>query len=259
MLNSKIFLGRVRHRRYSPHEHEFSYKMFMLYLDLDELPALFDPYLFWSASRFNLAWFNRKHHLGDASKPLKQSVIKLVHDKTGITLSGPIRVLTHLSYFGYGFNPASFYYCYNKQGTSVDVIVVEVNNTPWGEQFCYVLPVSEAKNDGNVYKFELEKEFHVSPFNPMDHHYAWNFNEPGSQLSVHMTNVKGTEKVFDATLALTAKEISSRTLGQVLFQFPFMTVKVISAIYYQAFKLWLKRTPLYAHPDKITSPLTKGK
>lgn len=254
MLNSKIFLGRVRHRRYIPHEHEFSYKMFMMYLDLDELPTLFDSYLFWSASRFNLAWFNRKHHLGKASTQLKQSVVDLVYDKKGIKLTGPIRLLTHLSYFGYGFNPASFYYCYNEDGTSVEVIIVEVNNTPWGEQYCYVLPVNTDKEAGGIHKFELEKEFHVSPFNPMEHHYAWNFNEPGSQLSVHMTNFQGAEKIFDATLALTAKEITSRNLSMVLIQFPLMTVKVIGAIYYQAFKLLLKRTPLYTHPDKVTLP-----
>lgn len=259
MLNSKIFLGRVRHRRYIPHEHEFSYNMFMMYLDLDELDTLFDLHLLWSAHRFNLAWFNRKHHLGDSSIPLKKSVIDLVYEKKGIKLTGPIRVLTHLSYFGYGFNPASFYYCYNKEGTSVDVIVVEVNNTPWGEQFCYVLPVIKDQEKVGIHKFELEKEFHVSPFNPMDHHYAWNFNEPGSQLSVYMANFKGTEKVFDATLGLTSKEITSRNLSRVLFQFPLMTVKVIGAIYYQAFKLLLKRTPLYTHPEKITSPLRKGK
>ena len=129
-MHSKIYVGQVNHKRYLPHEHGFSYRMFMMYLDLDELPSLFDRFLFWSAKRFNLAYFNRKQHMGDEKQSLKQCVLDLVFKQASIKLNGPVRLLTHLSYFGYGFNPASFYYCFDEKGETVEAIVVEVNNTP---------------------------------------------------------------------------------------------------------------------------------
>ena len=114
-MYSKLFVGQVRHRRFVPHEHAFNYNMFMMYLDLDELPNLFDRFLLWSAHHFNLAYFARKDHMGDEQQSLKQSVINLVKEKAGIEVDGPVRLLTHLRYFGYGFNPVSFYYCFDKQ------------------------------------------------------------------------------------------------------------------------------------------------
>lgn len=249
-MNSKLFVGQVSHQRFTPKKHTFNYKMFMMYLDLDELPELFDPFLLWSARRFNLAYYSRQDHMGDAQQPLKQAVIDLVKEKSGISLTGPIRLLTHLRYFGYGFNPVSFYYCFDEKDEHLQAIVAEVNNTPWGEQHCYVLPIGPEQQNSNQYKFELKKVFHVSPFNPMDHDYAWFFSLQ-QHLTVHMENWKNGEKVFDATLALKAQEINSKNLARALINFPLMTAKVGFSIYYQALKLFLKRTPLYTHPNKI--------
>ena len=89
-MHSRLYVGQVRHRRFLPHEHAFHYRMFMLYLDLDELPSLFDRFMLWSARRFNLAWFTRRDHLGDSNQPLKQAVQQLVKQQTGIQLDGPV-------------------------------------------------------------------------------------------------------------------------------------------------------------------------
>ncbi len=258
-MHSKLFVGQVSHRRFTPHEHAFDYQMFMMYLDLDELPSLFDQFLLWSARRFNLAYFTRKDHMGDKQKPLKQSVIDLVKDKTGIKLNGPIRLLTHLRYFGYGFNPVSFYYCFDEHDMKLQAIVAEVNNTPWGEQHCYVLPIEKKQQELNHYKFKLDKQFHVSPFNPMDHNYEWVFTHKEQHLNIYMENWKNNEKVFYANLSLNAQIMSKRNLAHALFQFPLMTAKVSTSIYYQALKLLFKRTPLYTHPDKLLTEASKNK
>lgn len=258
-MNSKLFVGRVSHRRYTPHEHSFYYKMFMMYLDLDELPSLFDRFLLWSARGFNVAYFNRKDHMGDTHQPLKQSVIDLVHKQSGICLNGPIRLLTHLRYFGYGFNPVSFYYCFNETGEQLQVIVAEVNNTPWGEQHYYVLPVKGKQHELKQYKFELNKEFHVSPFHAMDQNYKWFFTHNQHHVNVHMENWKNKEKIFIANLSLEAKAVNGKNLAYALINFPLMTLKVSVSIYYQALKLLLKRTPLYTHPDKLIADSAKNK
>lgn len=249
-MESCIFEGRVKHTRRLPVRHAFSYRMFMMYLDLDELPALFDSYWLWSARRPALARFRREDHLGDPRLPLADCVRDLVAERSGRRPTGPIRLLTHLSYFGYCFNPVSFYYCYDEQGQSVEAIVAEVNNTPWGERHCYVLPAAASEQPGPALRFRPAKEMHVSPFMDMDVDYDWSFSPPGRALRVYMANDRDGERLFDAGILLARREIGSAALARVLGLYPLMTLRVITAIHWQALKLWLKRVPVYLHPAK---------
>ena len=222
----------------------------MMYLDLSELPGVFDGKLLWSARRPAIAWFRRADYLGDASMPLADAVRNLVERKTGTKPSGPIRLLTHLRYFGYVTNPVSFYYVYDDSETQVDTIVAEVNNTPWDERYPYVLSSDQDVGSGSNKRFQLNKEFHVSPFMDMDMKYDWRFTEPASRLVVHMENHTMEGKLFDATLVMRRQEITSSSLSLALARYPVMTAQVIAGIYWQAMRLYLKRIPFYAHPAK---------
>lgn len=253
-MKSCIYEGQVRHRRFAPRRHEFSYGLYLMYIDLDELPALFDGFSLWSSRRFNLAWFRRADHLGDPDQPLDRVVRDTVEASTGLRPVGPIRLLTHFRYLGYGFNPVSFYYCFNKQDERVEAIVCEVNNTPWGEQHVYVLPEKDNMGRGEHMQFRRSKEFHVSPFMPMDIEYDWRFNKPGEYLNVHMENHREGVKLFDATLKLERLSMNSFNLARVLVQYPWITVKVVAGIYFEALRLWLKKTPFYSHPDNKEAP-----
>ena len=162
MSESCLYVGSVRHRRHTPRAHAFRYPLFLAYLDLAELDTVFRGRWLWSARRFALAWFRRRDHLGSPAMPLDQAVRDLVERHSGRRPQGPIRLLTHLRYFGYCFNPVSFYYCFDAQGEQVETVVAEVNNTPWGERHCYVL-------DGEPrLRYRTSKAMHVSPFMPMD-------------------------------------------------------------------------------------------
>ncbi len=249
-MKSCIYEGRVRHRRFTPAENGFSYSLFMLYLDLAELPALFDRHWLWSARRFNLAWFRRADHMGDPAVPLATAVRDLVQAETGRRPAGPIRLLTHLRYFGYGFNPVSFYYCFDRQDQRVETIVAEVNNTPWGERHCYVLDERLNEGHGSNKRYRFDKRFHVSPFMEMALDYDWRFNTPADRLAVHMANWKNGARLFDATLTLERKAVGAPVLARTLATHPFMTGKVIAMIYWQALKLWWKRVPFHTHPTK---------
>jgi hypothetical protein len=224
----------------------------MMMLDLAETDTVFKKRWLWSTRGFNLAWFRRKDHLGDPAKPLADEVRRLVREQTGRAPQGPIRLLTHLRYFGYCFNPVSFYYCYDASASRVETIVAEVNNTPWGEQHCYVLPESMNQGHGAHKRYAFDKVLHVSPFMEMELQYDWRFSEPQRQLNVHMQNTKHSEqanlKVFDATLALARQPVTAFNLAKVLVKYPFMTFKVTLGIYYQALKLWLKGVTTYDHP-----------
>ena len=240
-----------------PAPHSFSYRMFMMYLDLDELPELFNGRWLWSARRAALARFRRQDHMGSPEISLGQAVRDLVKSQTGEEPDGPIRLLTHLRYFGHVFNPVSFYYCFDKEDQYVETIVAEVNNTPWGEQHCYVLPQSDNHGQGKHSRFSPKKVMHVSPFMEMDVDYDWRFKQPGESLTVHMENARKGEKIFDATLDLQRREISGASLAKVLMSFPLMTMKVVAAIHWQALRLWLKSVPVHDHPNKGQTSLEK--
>jgi DUF1365 family protein len=222
-MQSCIYHGQVRHRRFAPIPHTFRYPPFMMYLDLDELPTLFKGRWLWSVERSAPARFRRRDHFGDPQVPLAQAVREIVERQTGHEPQGPIRLLTHLRYFGYCFNPVSFYFCHDSTGSHVETIVAEITNTPWGERYCYVLndPHDEAHDTKKRYRFH--KTFHVSPFMSMDVDYDWRFLAPGKQLVIHMGNRKAGSKFFDATLTLTRREISGPTLAWCLIRYPFMT------------------------------------
>ena len=248
-MNSAIYTGLVTHKRYRPIHHQFHYRVFMMYLDLDELDDLFKSQWFWSVEKKNIASFHRINHLGNPNIPLKQSVVDLVYDRVGLVLEGPVCLLTHLRYWGYGFNPVSFYYCYDKTGQHLEVIVAEINNTPWGEQHCYVLNIPQKRLHQNHHHFVFPKAFHISPLMPMELTHDWWFSTPKNQLRVHMNNIQDQEKIFTAHLHLQKKKLNREHLAQVLIHYPFMTAKVIGAIYWQSLRTWLKGAPFYSHPS----------
>lgn len=254
-LASAIYRGSVQHRRHSPHAHAFNYSMAMLYLDLAEVEQVFADRWLWSNEHRNLAQFRRRDYLGDASIPLAEAVRMRVAEAIGRVPSGPIRLLTHLRYFGHSFNPVSFYYCFEADGSTLDVVVAEITNTPWKERHAYVLPVSIAERHGAAFSWKFAKAFHVSPFMPMDRDYAWRLSTPEHRLLIHMNvldRAAGAPREFDATLTLEREPVSALNLARVLLRFPLMTTRIVGAIHWHALRLWLKRNPVHDHPDKAT-------
>lgn len=222
----------------------------MMYLDLSELDNVFAKRWLWSTRRPAFARFDRGNYFGDRDVPLDTSVRGLVKDKTGTRPTGPIRLLTNLSYFGYCFNPISIYYCFDASDKRVETIVAEVSNTPWGEKHCYVLPEDQNSGSELARRFQVDKALHVSPFMPMAMSYHWLLTQPSEDLVVRIQSRSGEDPLFGATLNLKRQNITGPALATVLIRYPLMTMKVILAIHWQALKLWVKGCPVVPHPNK---------
>jgi DUF1365 family protein len=224
MSMSCLYEGHVRHRRHVAPREELRHRLCLAYLDLDELPELFDGSLLWSARRPAVAYFRRADYLGPRELPLTEAVRELVHERASVELDGPIRLLTHVRCFGHCFNPVSFYYCFDAAGEAVRAIVADVTNTPWGERHANVLPVAERApgEPRGVVRGELAKALHVSPLMGMDHTYDWRLTEPRERLSVHISSTRAGERepLFDATLSLRRRELDARSLSRALLRDP---------------------------------------
>jgi len=253
-MNSAIYEGLVRHRRSTPKRHEFSYKVFMMYVDLDELPSILKLSRLWSCSRWALARFKREDFHGDPAKPLKEAIVETIESHCGEIFDGRICMLSNWRYFGINMNPLTTYYCFDRAGTLV-YILAEVNNTPWNERRAYFLDgrksITHDKDQRHV-EVAFDKDFSVSPFHPLDMRYLWRSSVPGKVLSIHIENSLHEKKVFDATLSLRRRELSSSRMREILICYPFMTVKIVCAIYWQALRLFFKGVP-FLGKDKLSS------
>ncbi len=252
-LASALYVGHVQHRRFAPVANAFRYPLYLMYMDLAEIDEVFAMHPLYAAWRANVAALRRRDHLGPEGRSLDEAVRDLVGESGNARPAGPIRLLSHLRYWGHCFNPVSFYYCFDAAAERVETIVAEVHNTPWHERHCYVLPAWRARRRGRWMQFALAKQFHVSPFMDMDQDYDWRFTPPGETLGVYMQTFESGRRLFDAKLRLRRQELTRSGMTGVLIRYPLMTVKVVAAIHFQALRLWWKGAPFFAHPAKRQS------
>ena len=244
-MNSSLCLGWISHRRLTPRLHAFRYRIGMFYLDLDEQTWLLGlSRWLWRWRLAPLSWRETDYlpALTRQGEPLAHAARLLVGQALGQMPEGPVHLLTQLRCWGVSFNPVSFYFCHDRDG-HLAAILLEVRNTPWRERFHYVLPVQ-----GNQAKsFAMDKAFHVSPFMPMDMAYHLQFFLDEEQVRIHMENWQGACRIFQADLALRRQPLDRKALHQYILAFPWMSLRTVLAIYWQALRLLLKRTPIHNH------------
>ena len=213
-LNSALFTGSVRHRRYHPVDNHIEYRAFMLWLNLDEADTVFSKTSLWGTGPWSLArfcrgdYFKLKDHKStdttNSTQDLKDHVCCAFERDTGVR-PHTICMMTNLRYFGYLINPVTFYYAYDAQENLLGLIS-EITNTPWDERFHYTLianqPTSKSverrgikadhvhskagESSSKRYRYVFDKVFHVSPFNPLDMTYVWSMPEITDQCFIHM-------------------------------------------------------------------------
>jgi DUF1365 family protein len=242
--------GELMHTREVPKRHQFGYQAFMVYFDIAEADTFLQGLPFCGYEKF--AWLSlwRKNHYCERDETLDASIRLFIKGRTGLSPAGKIFLLTQLACLGFCFNPISIYVVYKKESAEIDMLVLEVTNTPWGECHRYLLhtPVSVRQD---VYTYHFKKNLHVSPFMAMDYDYKLTMKIVTGRIHFYMESLRQEKKHFSASLALQTAALNKANLRQVLWRFPLTQFKVSLGIYWQALRLWLKGLKIYTHPKNI--------
>lgn len=263
-MTSLLYVGRVSHTRFLPVTHGFGYPLFLACVDLDEdFQSALWPLSAVMAFRESDHYKNKE---GGTEGSLAEKTFQLLRERTKGSfrpslLTHRVLLVTHLCYFGYCFNPVSFYYVQRRKDCKIDAIVAEVSNTPRNEMQCYVLhPKSvdikeskegRSKGDATGINYIFQKTFHVSPFMDMEHIYDWTFWEfdaPNKPIYISTSMIKQGKTYFNAYVDVIPRTMNPFMLAWQLIRFPVYCLLIQLWIHYEAFWLFFKGVAFVPHP-----------
>ncbi len=250
-MTSSIYNGSVIHKRFKPKVHHFKYEVFSLFIDLSELNNLEKKITLFSYNRFNLVSFYDKDHGARDGSSLIEWVKKNLKENNILFEDIKIKLLCYPRILGYVFNPLSIFYVYDKREKLISILY-EVKNT-FGEQHTYIF---EVKEDKKLFHHNCNKKFHVSPFIGMDCHYFFKTLKPCEKISIIIDQYQTNEKILYASQDGKRVDFNNKELLKSYLKHPLMTLKIISAIHFEAFKLWTKGIKFIKKKFKIKNNIT---
>ena len=245
-MKPALYVGSISHQRHIPRQHRFSYPFFMWLLNLDELSLLQDQGWWFSSRRFALSRFHRPDYFGNPEIPLHNSIKKRMKELTGHEVKGQVCGLINLRTLGLYFSPVNFYFAFD-QDQKFSHFLAEVSNIPWNQRHQYAYYIDST---GTVPS--QKKQFHVSPFNHLDQTYQWHVEPPGEKINIGLRIDDERGHIFSASLALERHAFERRTIRTQLLKKPVMTVSIVTAIYWQALKIYLKGIPYIPYKKETT-------
>jgi len=242
-LRSCIYKGVVGHRRFSPKKHSFKYNVFLLAIDLDELPRLKKLGPWFKSNKFAPLNFKCRDYLAHKTEVTKQHVWEKIQSLGATKRPERVLFVGQLRCFGLYFSPINMYYCFD-ENDRLTYLLAEVSNTPWNQRYYYLVPITKGK-------MISDKTFHVSPFMDLNMKYQWVIKTPSETLNLHIQNIHSDsgDKLFDASLMMNKIPFTNLNLFTCILSTPIMTLKTLIGIYWQALKLFIKKVPYIAPPS----------
>ncbi len=248
-----LYPSRVMHRRLVAPLYRFVYRLFYLLLDVDRVGELHARLRLFSHNRFNLVSFHDHDHCGGEPGTLRARAERMLAAE-GVRLEGGrIRLLCLPRVLGFAFNPIAVWYCEHRDG-SLRAVIAEVRNT-FGERHCYLL-ASGGRPLTYEGQYEKDKCFHVSPFMDLVGRYAFRFSEPGETVRVLIHETREGVPILDAALAGERAALTDTSLLGQVAAMPWMTLKVVAGIHWEALKLWLRGAKFHRKPEPPTPEFT---
>lgn len=244
-----LYSGTVMHARLQPFGHRFEYKVFSLLLDIDRLDEAQKASKFFSINRRNVASFYEADHIdARVSEPARgiRTYIDTLYERAGIKRPARVELLAYPRMFGHAFNPISLYYGYDDSG-ALTAMIYEVRNT-FGERHTYVCAVEQGELTDAGLRQSRTKLFHVSPFIGMKARYDFRLVPPAERLNFRIMEHDENGPLLSATFHATAEPLTSKSLGLALLRIPFLGVKIVAGIHFEALRLWVKGAKFHRSP-----------
>ncbi|TDR22689.1 DUF1365 domain-containing protein [Marinicella litoralis] len=240
--------GFVIHNRLKPNAHRFKYDMCWCVFDLNHLDQWMASAKYWRHNAWSIFSLKDTDYINSEQSPIIDKVKKYLETQTQEKFNGQVYLFTHPRFLGYGFNSVSFYFCY--QNNQLVHIVSEINNTPWGEKKLYLHACQSVQQSSlGHHCFEFKKQFHISPFVGMDIDYSWDFYVDDKSLKVKMKLMQDGVNILNVILDTKITPRMDNKTHKFPFKLLFQPWKMAAGIYWQAFKLWIKKVPFYSHPQ----------
>lgn len=247
MIHSSLYTAKVMHHRLAPKKHSFWYRVYLFYLDLDEIEALSKRYFWFGLNRFNLFSFRFSDHLeilektnpaGAPAAPVKEQLRAYLLQNDVVLGNGKVMLLTNLAVLGYNFNPVSFYFCFDEKGVPL-CAVAEISNT-FREMKLFFIGREDL--EAGCFRQRAQKYFYVSPFIDMDTYFDFKLQVPEETLNIKIDDYdqQGT-RFFISTLTGDQRVFNTRNALRYFFSIPLIPLRVMWLIHWQAFLLWRKK------------------
>ena len=249
-LKSAFYIGKIFHKRCAPKVHQFTYPLYMMLVDLDEVEQLHHQHWWFSNKRWAPLELKESDYfkgIDQTNAPAQQTKLKqkslLIAQNLGADISNITRVamLAQLRCFGIYFSPVNFFFLY--QDETAKYLLAEVSNTPWNKKHCYLIDLQQPQPS--------QKCFHVSPFMDLNMDYHWQIQAPDEHTSIGIENWRSQELLFSALFSAKKYSITTHSIFKVLLQWPLVSLSILKGIYWQASKLFIKGVPYISPTNSL--------
>jgi DUF1365 family protein len=242
-----LYLGEVMHARLKPMGHRFSYRVMSLLIDLDRLDAANRQSRLFGVNRAALYSFHESDHGRRDGSSLRDYAQACAAERGVDLTGGRVLLLCYPRLLGFTFNPLSVYFCHSADG-ELALMIYEVRNT-FGDIHAYVLPVEPGEASEAGVRQQQDKLLYVSPFVGMAMRYHFRVSPPGDNVKLRILETDSEGPLLSATFSGQRRALTSAALLRAFFALPLVTLKIVAAIHWEAFRLWRKGARLVPRPD----------